>query len=248
MAEERATAIVIRTVDFSESSLIVHLFSREHGKIQGIAKGARRLKSSFSNALDLLARIRVVLLHKTNDALDILTEASIEKRFRPAKGNLASLYAGYYIAELLGAMTDEWQPLPELYDATARLLDRLALPEAKVSLLLARYELDLLDILGYRPSLTDCVDCGKPVPPTGKIPFGFLDGGVVCSNCRAGKQMLTIVEAEVLHMGEGLSQVKETAVEATAVEPQRLKRLRTLLGQYICHNIGKKLKTIDLVQ
>ena len=54
MPIEHSEAIVIRTIDFSETSLILTLFSREFGKVRGIAKGARQLKNSFDSALDLL--------------------------------------------------------------------------------------------------------------------------------------------------------------------------------------------------
>ena len=88
MSSEKATAIVIRTVEFSETSLVVTLFTREFGKIGALAKGARRLKGPFESALDLLALCRIVFLHKSSDALDLLTEAKLLRRFRPAGRNL----------------------------------------------------------------------------------------------------------------------------------------------------------------
>src|SRR5512143_2186053 len=98
MSSEKATAIVLRTVEFSETSLILTLFTREFGKVRGLAKGARRLKSAFESALDLLALCRIVFLRKSSDALDLLTEAKLLRRFRPAGRDLLSLYAGYYVA------------------------------------------------------------------------------------------------------------------------------------------------------
>lgn len=94
MSSEKATAIVLRTVDFSESSLVVTLFTREFGKVRGLAKGGRRLKGPFESALDLLARCRIVFLRKSSEALDLVTEAKLVRRFRPAGHHLSSLYAG----------------------------------------------------------------------------------------------------------------------------------------------------------
>ena len=84
MPSEKATAIVLRTVEFSETSLVVTLFTREFGKLGALAKGARRLKNPFESALDLLALCRIVFLHKSSDALDLVTEAKLLRRFRPA--------------------------------------------------------------------------------------------------------------------------------------------------------------------
>src|SRR6266513_5517661 len=99
MSSEKATALVLRVVEFSETSSILTIFTREFGKVRGLAKGARRPKGPFESALDLLCLCRIVFLRKSSDALDLLTEAKLERRFRPR--DLSSLYAGYYVAELL---------------------------------------------------------------------------------------------------------------------------------------------------
>src|SRR3974390_3275939 len=116
MPSEKATAIVIRTVEFSETSLVVSLFTREFGKIGALAKGARRLKNPFESALDVLTHCRIVFLHKSSEALDLVPEAKLVRRFPPSRNNLAGLYAGYYVAELLGDLTDDNDPHPELFD------------------------------------------------------------------------------------------------------------------------------------
>ncbi len=86
----KATAIVLRTVEFSETSLILTLFTREFGKVRGLAKGARRLKSAFESALDLLALCRIVFLRKSSEALDLLTEAKLLRRFRRQVGTCSA--------------------------------------------------------------------------------------------------------------------------------------------------------------
>src|SRR5208337_3765335 len=129
MPAEKAVAIVLRTVEFSETSLVCTLFTREFGKIGALAKGGRRLKGPFESALDLLALSGIVFLHKSSDALDLLTEAKLLRRFRPAGRDLAGLYAGYYVAELLDGLTDEDDPHPELFDLADRTLAALSAGE-----------------------------------------------------------------------------------------------------------------------
>ncbi|MDZ4820183.1 MAG: DNA repair protein RecO, partial [Planctomycetota bacterium] len=180
MTPEKATAIVLKVIEFSETSAIVTLFSREFGKLSGMAKGARRPKGPFESALDLLGECRILFLRKSTGALDLLTEARLEKRFRPRGRNLASLYAGYYIAELLIELTDDYDPHPDLYDAAVSALAELA-SDRSVSATVLRFELAALRLLGHLPSFDACAECGKTLPLANRVTFGLLAGGVLCA-------------------------------------------------------------------
>ena len=84
MAAEKATALVVRGTDWSETSRITTLFTREFGKVRALAKGGRRLRSNFEIAFDLLTVCDVVYLRKAHGGLDLLTEARVVERFPTA--------------------------------------------------------------------------------------------------------------------------------------------------------------------
>lgn len=244
MASEKTTAIVIRTTEFSETSLVVTLFTRDFGKIGALAKGARKLKGPFESALDLLALCRIVFLHKTSDTLDLLTEAKLLRRFRPAGRSLAGLYAGYYVAELLAGLTDENDPHPELFDLADQTLEALA-TGASVAKWLIRFELNAIRLLGHMPSLDRCVECGAAVPAAGRVAFGQLDGGVLCNPCRAGKQQVVLVSAGVLRTMTLLANPNGMAWQRVEIDARSLGELRALLNHYFAHLLGKKPKLHD---
>src|SRR5215217_8631860 len=98
MPAEKAVGLVVRTTDWSETSRIATIWTRELGKVRVLAKGGRRLKSNFENALDLLTVCSIVLLRKSSGGLDLLTEAQVMQRFPRLRGDLAALYGGYYVA------------------------------------------------------------------------------------------------------------------------------------------------------
>ena len=241
MPSEKATAIVIRTVEFSETSLVVTLFTREFGKIGALAKGARRLKGPFESALDLLALCRIVFLHKSSEALDLLTEAKLLRRFRPAGYDLSGLYAGYYIAELLAGLTDEDDPHPELFDLADETLAALAAGES-VAKWVMRFELIALKLLGHSPSLDACVECGAAVAGTRRVAFGQLDGGVLCANCRPGKKQVVLVSAGVLKMMAQLADPSGHVWRQMAMDARSLGELRGLLNHYFTQLLGRKPK------
>ena len=126
MPTERATALVVRGTDWSETSRIVTLFTREFGKVRALAKGGRRLKSNFEVALDLLNVCEVAFIRKATDGLDLLTEARVAERFPALRAELPALYAGYYVAELLADGTHDYDPHPGLFDVAVATLRGLA--------------------------------------------------------------------------------------------------------------------------
>src|SRR4051794_38624181 len=172
--------MVVRSVDVFETSLVVTLFTREMGKVGALAKGARRLKSPLQGGLDLLGVSDIVLLHKATEALDLVTEAAPVERFASLRRDLAALYAGYYVAELLTELTDSHDPHPRLFDAAVVTLRHLGEPVLRDRRLL-RFELACLRELGLMPALETCAHCGAAVEAAGDaVAFGLATGGVLC--------------------------------------------------------------------
>ncbi len=239
MPAEKATAIIVRTVDFSETSLVLTLFTREFGKLGALAKGGRRLKGPFDSALDLLALCRIVFLRKSSDSLDLLTEAKLLRRFRPPGRDLRPLYAGYYVAELLRELTDENDPSPQLFDLADGTLAALAAGEP-ASRHLMRFELGALRLLGHTPSLVECVECGRPVPLRGRVAFGLSDGGVLCPQHRSGKRHVAAVTPGTLETMKQFTDLHSHAWRHLTIDSRTLGELRGVLNQYFSHLMGKK--------
>jgi DNA repair protein RecO (recombination protein O) len=240
MAAEKTIALVLRVVEWSETSSIVTLFSRDFGKIRGLAKGARRPKGPFESALDLLSTCQVVFLRKTSDALDLLTEAKLQRRFRPRAGELPCLYAGYYVAELLNDLTNDYDPHAELFDAAEQTLLELSGGTLAAPLAVLRFELAALTILGHLPSLDACVECGKPVDRAGRIPFGLLAGGVLCRDCRPGKPQVVSLSPAGLEILAQYADFASDAWRSRNFDRGPLGEVRGLLNNYIAHLLGHR--------
>ena len=160
MSLEKVDALVVKSVDYSESSLILNVFTREMGKVRGIAKGARRLKNPFETSLDLLASIRLSFIRKNSDALDLFTEAKLRRRFRPTQRNFRGLYAAYYVAETPDFATQDYEPFPDLWTLADATLERLQ-EGGNVAARLAYYEAGLLKSAGEFPSVRACFTAPK---------------------------------------------------------------------------------------
>jgi DNA repair protein RecO (recombination protein O) len=246
MPAEHATAIVIRTVDFSETSLVVTLFTREAGKLGALAKGGRRLKGPFESALDLLSRCRILFLRKSADALDLLMEAKLIGRFRPVGRDLAPWYAGQYVAELLNELTEPYDPYPELFDLTETTLDALAAGRP-VGRHLLRFELGALRVLGQLPSLDRCVECDRVIEPRARVPFGLLDGGVLCPAHRAGRRHVVSVSAEGIGLMRRLADAASGDGEQMPPPGRTIGELRGVINQYMAHLLGHRPRSIQFL-
>ena len=246
MSAEKSLAIVLRTIEFSETSVVATLFTEKFGKISALAKGARRPKGPFESALDLLAVVRIVFLHKSSDALDLLTEAKLERRFRAAARDLSRLYAGYYVAELLTELTDAGDPHAELFSAADRTLAKLD-SDSPVAPTLLDFELTALRLLGHLPSLHDCVGCGNPVEAAGRIAFGLVVGGVLCQACRPGQRQVVSMSAPSLVAMRKLAEESEI-IEKTELEPKVSGELRGILSSYLAHLLGHKPRMHDYLR
>ncbi len=246
MVAERALAIVVRGTDWSETSRITTLFTREFGKVRALAKGGRRLKSNFDIAFDLLTVCQIVFIRKSHGGLDLLTEARLEEQFPVLRQNLPALYAGYYVAELLADGTQDYDPHPPLFDAALETLrglggvEPLAKPQAAVS----AFELVWLQELGYSPRLDACAGCGvERLNPNAAALFSPSSGGVLCPECgptvpdRHGASGPALVAIRAL--GEG-ADVPELPAAVRG-------EVRHLLGQTVSCVLGRRPRMLNYV-
>ncbi len=243
MAANRSLALVLRTVEVFETSLVVTLFTREQGKIAAMAKGGRRLKSPLQGGLDLLSVSDIVWLPKASESLVLLTEAASLERFACLRRDLAALYAGYYIAELLTDLTDLHDPHPRLFDAARITLRHLGEPDLRARRVL-RFELACLRELGLMPALDECAHCGAPVDTTGEVAFGLATGGVLCASCRPGQPHVTTLSSTTLDAIRILASPGRAWRELSfGARGAGLGALRQTVGAVISHVLGHRPKT-----
>jgi DNA repair protein RecO (recombination protein O) len=250
MPTVKATALVLRTTDWSESSRIATLWTREFGKVRALAKGGRRLKSNFESALDLLNVCGIVLLLKSSGSLDLLTEAQVVQRFPRLRTDLEALYAAYYLAELLADWTEENDPHPGLFDEALATLEDLggssrSEQTPKTGQRILRFEMVFLRELGFGPALVNCAACEKPVNERG-LAFSASAGGVICPACQPRqreRRPLSPNAWRVLRVLADQGQAWRAPFPA-AVHAE----LRQALGQYIAWLRGRRPRLLPYLE
>ena len=247
MSTEKSEGILIRQTDFSETSRIAVFFTRDFGKISVIAKGARRLKGPFEAALDLLTVSRIVFIRKSASSLDILTEAQLISRFKPNGRDLASLYGGYYLAELLLGLTEEYDPHPALYDEAVQTLERLA-GQSNPQLHILRFELAVLREIGQLPAMEECTVCGNPIQAEQTYAHWVSQGGLLCAECRREGYEGNRINAGTVAVLRRLASTANTSWERLVVSPEQQREMRRMMTSAISHALGRRPKTLRYLQ
>ncbi|PSQ80009.1 MAG: DNA repair protein RecO [Bacteroidetes bacterium QS_1_63_11] len=149
----RTEAIVLRSLDYGETSQIVTLYTREKGKLGVMAKGARRPKSSFGATLQPMAYTQVVFYYKPTRTLQTLSESSHVESFHRLRRNLTSITVGFRIVELVDALMETEDAQPEVFALLVHALRRLNAREARVTNVWPYVQLQLAQILGVAPAV-----------------------------------------------------------------------------------------------
>jgi DNA repair protein RecO (recombination protein O) len=191
----KTAGVVIGSFPLGESDRLVTFFSREFGKIRGVAKAARRLRSRFSGALELLTLGQLVFFESGRSDLVQVDHFDVIRPFARVRESLDALGQAAWMAECVGRLTAERDPNVAVYGLLVRALRSMeaGLPPRRVAVV---FGLRCVDALGHRLRADACVVCGRRRPPEspGAVTVDVEAGGVVCGPCATGAPGLARVE------------------------------------------------------
>ncbi|MBV7261898.1 DNA repair protein RecO [Photobacterium sp. WH24] len=149
---------VLHSRHYSETSLILDVFSEESGRITLIAKGARRKRSNLKGALQPFTPLFIKWTGR--GTMPVLTHAEPISIGLPMRSYI--LYSALYVNEILARVLEVQTPYPALFLDYLNVLRGLAQAENPEPAL-RRFELALLDHLGYGVDFLHCAGSGLPV-------------------------------------------------------------------------------------
>jgi DNA repair protein RecO (recombination protein O) len=184
----KTDAIVLRSMKYRDTSKIVSFYSRQFGKIKGIAKGARRAENKFGSALEPMSYVTLVIYKKEQRDLHLISQCDSIKSYGGIQRELEKMSVGFSILELVDQLAHEEEenaPLFELLEQTLAALDRTT----RNALSLQRaFQIRFAALLGYAPSLYFCTACGTSLVDNERLSgvgFQLMHGAVTCTKCTA---------------------------------------------------------------
>jgi DNA repair protein RecO (recombination protein O) len=232
-------AVCLRLLDWSETSQIVEMLTREHGKVRGLAKGSKRFAPSsiarFSGGIELMTAGQLLANSKANTELLNITEWDLQQPWWHLRQNLRAWQLGMYAVDLTAQLLADHDPHPASFDALFDYLENSTQIQQLDSNLLS-LQWKLLCDAGYQPQLDEDVHSGKPLTDGATYQFDPLAGGL----CNGSNSSTWGVRKQTVML------LRALAADAL-VETEGVDRANKLLCSYARSILDKQLATMAYV-
>jgi DNA repair protein RecO (recombination protein O) len=238
----RTPAVVLKRMDLGEADRILTFYSRDIGKLRAVAKGIRRSTSRSAGHLEPFTLTDV--LFAVGRELDVVSQADTLEAFRQVREDLVLASHAYYLAEVVDLLTEDRMENRAVFDVLVDCLRQLS-QTSNIRLVLIGFQLRLLDALGYRPELRECVGCQTTIEPE-RNRFSALQGGALCPACGPGEPTSRPIGVPALKL---LRFVQQTAgTRAVSNVPAHVTReAEALLRDYAEQIVERRLRTPALI-
>ena len=231
MSQERSEAVVIRAVDFSETSRIVTFLCPERGKMACMAQGVRRPKSPLAGLLDTFNRLEIVYYWKDGRGVQKLGEATLLDGFSGLKTDLEKGAYAAFALELAYKTAQENEPSRALYETLLSGLDRMRAWDGPARVHAMWQVLRLLSVAGFEPDLNG--------DEAAKKTYGFsFDSGVAQAGARADRSL----SAEDLGILRTLAGSQETCPHVKDSAP-----VFQVLSGYVSRQLESEFRSLRVI-
>jgi DNA repair protein RecO (recombination protein O) len=242
----RTEAIVLHLLDYGESDRIVTFFTTRFGKLRGIAKGARRSKKRFANALEPFSYSQILFSRRGPDSLALIEASDVICHFPAIRADLEKTLCASYLIDLTNQFTLEEkrnEALFKLLHAFLQLIDTGPVTDTTLRF----FEIRLLRLSGYDPVLDHCLICKIPLEKEKVYRFNAAEGGVTCNACRSDNPDLVSISIGAIRT---LLLGRELAIDQLArlfLSARSANECRLLLTHFIRHILGRELKSMHVL-
>ena len=222
----RTRAIVLGARALGEADRIVRLLTRECGKIDAVAKGARRPKSRIGGRLEIAGCVEI-MLHRGR-SLDVIVAVEERSRRWAALVEPERLAVASLALERVDVLCEPGEPVPEIFDLLDSTLEAIAKSE-RPHRFIARYSLRLLELLGSMPPAERCCLCGDLLEERSWLDAS--EGGMLDAKCRRPhrEEIALDVDDRMNFAALGRERGAGAAVEA---RPQAAAAIEALIAHY----------------
>ncbi|KPJ99788.1 MAG: hypothetical protein AMJ60_03745 [Desulfobacterales bacterium SG8_35] len=182
MTTKKMTAIILKVNDLGESDKIVTFYSKQAGRMAGIAKGAKRSKKRFSNKLEIFSLLDVIYDDQGRSGLVRIAEAELLAPFMTLRENYDRYVSAVLACELIYCWSRDYDADKNIFNLllwALQSIDRGSPPQ----MVQIFFQVKLYTLLGYRPHLSGCIKCQKTGQSGAPYVFHPARHGLLCRSC-----------------------------------------------------------------
>ena len=239
-------AIILQTTDFAEWDRIVSVYTKDFGKIRGIAKGAKRSRKRFGSALEPFTHNEIFFVEKETQGLVRFERCHILNLFSEIAHDLKKVIYGSYFLELVNTMTPEKEKNPEIFSLLLFFINLLK-EEGFREDLLRIFELRLFSLLGYQPQFLSCTNCGHEFRVEEKYRFSVKRGGIVCSKCLVKHPGLLPLSNGTIRIFQQVQNLTLLKINRIFFSPSANAEGKMIFGKFLEYHVGRRPKSLDLL-
>jgi DNA repair protein RecO (recombination protein O) len=182
MALHQSDSIILKTYPLGEADRIVSFFSRDHGKLRGVANGARKMKNRFGASLEPLAHSRIHFFEKENrDLVRIQSADLLDSPMKLFQDYDCAVCAGH-VVELVDRFLPEHEPQDAVF-RLVRMTVRALEQGCPIEFASCYFEVWMLRLAGVFPDLFVCSVCSKPLQASDERYLAPGLQSVICEAC-----------------------------------------------------------------
>lgn len=236
---KKVCGIVLSEVDYKESSKIINVLTEEIGIVGMVARGTKKVRSNLSSVTSKLTYGYFHIEYKEN-GLSTLIEVDVINNFRNIKRDIGMMSYSLYLLEL-AMQVYKHESNKEIYNLLIASLNKID-EGFDYKVITNIFELKMLDFLGIRPVVDECVNCGSKVDI---VTVSSYRGGYLCKNCAQGEKIVNIKTIKLLRM---FYYVDISKIEKLDVSQNTKKELSQFIYDYYDRYSGIYLKSRDFLQ
>lgn len=241
----RTPALILRRQPFGEADRLLVVLTPTHGKLRVIAKGARKPAARKAGHVELYALVDM-LIARGRGELHIVSQAETKEPYLALREDLIrATYAGHF-TELVDRFTAEQDSSRAEFDLLASALGWLC-TDADPRLVARYYELSLLALAGFAPSLQECAIGHEPLEPRDQF-FSPREGGVICPEHQAGLPPGVRITLNALKTLRYMQTRPWEAVRVLKLAGPLHQELERLMIGYIGYVLEQRLQNVDFLR
>lgn len=242
----KTAAIVLHSRKWGDADRIVTLYTMRLGKLRGVARGARRLKSRLGGMIEPFTLCRLDLFEKPGDSLYRISQVTQDEPFAKFRADLTLMAAAGRMVNLVSAVMADGDPEPRVFELLESGM-RTLLDSRDAAWTTLLFQIRLLGVVGFRPQTEQCATCGlghrNPLPQ-----FSPMAGGMVCERCASRQpfRCTTMSRGSVAFLQQAVH-MQPSLLSRLHAAGQVRAEVESAIESYVTVVAGRRLPPVDFL-